>query len=422
VKVAHIYIMANKTGDQGAYDLAKKRIEEAYAKIQGGEDFASAVKTYSEDFNSSPRGGEIAPFGINQMVQEFEDAAFNLQNPGDVSKPFETNIGFHIVKLIEKVNVPSYDEYKGELSKVVAKNKRWQTVKDAFTAKLKKEYSVEENPAFMTALENEAAKHGGKLTKEQLAEVPVMWMLKIKGAEISSGEFIGLVGQKLTNGATIDVCTLKKTHYNPYVAQKLIDFKEANLSQEYPEFKMLVNEYRDGILLFNLMDQKVWTRSVKDTTGLQQYYEQNKTKYMWGERVHAYIIDCKSDTAEQLARKYADKLASGKMSKEKFLATVNKKVKDNVFITEGVYSQNDNALVDAIGWKQGVSATEKKDGKIKFAVIDRMVAPQPKLLKEAKGIVISDYQNYLEAEWITELQGKYPVQVNKEVLYTLIGK
>jgi len=422
VRVAHIFISANKKGDQNAYNLAQKRINEAYDKLVAGEDFAAVCKAYSEDYNTSARGGELAPFGINQMVQEFEDASFGLNNPGDFSKPFETSIGFHIVRLVEKGSVPPYEEFKGDLTKNVTKNKRWQTVKDAFTARLKKEYSFEENKDLMTALETEAAKNGGKLTKEQLAAIPDQWAFRIKGKPYMSKELLETVTLKLTAGATIDLCTLNKSYYQPFVAQRLLDYKEANLPAEQSEFRMLVNEYRDGILLFNLMDQKVWTRSVKDTTGLQEYYAQNKNNYMWGERVHAYIIDCKNDTAEQLARKYAVKLSQGKMTKEKFLATVNKKVKDNVFITEGNYSKGDNTVVDAAGWSIGVGATEKKDGKIKFAVIDRIVAPEPKQLREAKGLVISDYQNYLEAEWIRGLQAKYPVTLNKEVLYSLIGK
>lgn len=421
VKVAHIFIAANPK-DQVAYTNAQKKINEAYEKIMAGEEFGSVCKTYSEDYNTSGKGGELAPFGINQMVQEFEDAAFNLNKPGEVTKPFSTGIGFHIIKLIEKLPTPAYDDYKNELQKNVSRNKRWQSVKDVFTANLKKEYKFTENTAFMTTLETEAAKNGGKLNKEQLSSVPDQELFRINGTPYMSKEFVNSMLPKMQNNNTLDICMLRKTYYNPYVAQKLSDYKEANLPNEYQDFRMLVNEYRDGILLFNLMDQKVWSKSVRDTSGLKNYHEAHKDKYMWGERLKAYVLDCRSDTAETLARKYADKLASGKMTKEKFLATVNKKIKDNVFISEGIYNKGDNAMVDAIGWQTGVGSTEKKDGKIRFAVVVGKVAPMPKTLKEAKGLVISDYQTYLEAEWIKELQGKYPISVNKEVLYTLIGK
>lgn len=421
VKIAHIFISAPNKNDEKQYNEAKNKINEAFAKIQAGEEFASVVRTYSEDYNSTARGGELAPFGINQMVQEFEDLSFSLKNPDEVSKPFETPIGFHIVKLIEKIQMPAFEDYKAELSKNVQKNKRWQVVKDAFTATLKKQYSFEENTKLIETIDAAATRNGGKLTKAILNSIAGDWLFKIKGNAYSYSDFINTITPKMANDASMDMCTFRTVHYDPYVAQKLIDYKESNLANEYPEFKMLVNEYRDGILLFNLMDQKVWTRSVKDTAGLKEFHELHKNNYMWGDRLHAYIIDCKNDEADALARKYAQKLIDGKLTLAKFKETVNKKVVDNIFISEGIYSKGENALVDKVG-DVGISPTEKVGEKIKFAIVDRKVAPEPKQLKEAKGLVISDYQNYLEAEWVKELEGKYKVSVNKDVLYSLIGK
>src|SRR5699024_3341686 len=155
---------------------------------------------------------------------------------------------------------------------------------------------------------------------------------------------------------------------------------------------MLVNEYTEGILLFNLMDQNVWTRSVKDTVGLKKFHEDNKMKYMWGKRAEVYIVDCKDAAAEKAARKLATKLLTGKITKEKLLTTLNKKIKDNVFIIDGLYSEKENAIVDGMGFTTGISATETKDGKTRFSVVYKIREPEPKSLKEAKGLIISDYQ------------------------------
>jgi peptidyl-prolyl cis-trans isomerase SurA len=196
--------------------------------------------------------------------------------------------------------------------------------------------------------------------------------------------------------------------------------KKQMLPSENYDFKMLVNEYTEGILLFNLMDQNVWTKSVKDTVGLKNFHEANKMKYMWGKRADVYIVDCKDAKVEQAARKLAAKLLAGKITKEKFLSTLNKKVKDNVFIIDGLYSEKENKMVDDLGFKTGISPTETKDGKIRFGIVYRIREPEPKTLKEAKGLIISDYQTYLEEEWIKALRAKYPVTVDKNVLYSLV--
>jgi len=419
VKVAHIFITANKSSNPDSYKAAKVRIDEAYAKLKNGEDWTTITKTYSEDYKSAPNGGEIASFGINQMVQEFEDVAFNLQNPGDYSMPFETQYGFHIVKLISKDKSASYDDAKPEIEKAFGKSKRYELVKTSFVNKMKKDYGFVENPEFMKKLKETAALNKNNIDKSILQKFNNMVLFTYKGGEVKSDEFISATIGKI--GETpIDICSFEKSNYTPYIADKMIAYKKSQLANENYDFKMLVNEYTEGILLFNLMDQNVWSKSVKDTTGLKAFHEVNKNKYMWGQRASVYIIDCKDANAEKAARKLAPKLLEGKITKEKFLATLNKKVKDNVFIIDAIYSKGDNATVDNAGFTKGILATEVKDGKTRFMIVHSIKEQEPKTLKEAKGLVISDYQTYLEEEWIKSLRTKYPVKVNKDVLYQLV--
>jgi len=418
VKVAHIFIRAEKTDEAGS-KKAKSRIDEAYSKLTAKEDWATICKTYSEDTKTAATGGELAEFGINNMVQEFEDAAFGLNNVGDYSAPFQSPYGFHILKLISKAKAQTFEEAKGELEKSFSKSKRFDYVKRAFVEKLKKDYSYTENKDFLKKLEDAAIKNKMNLEKSELAKYSGVTMFTFKGGEVKSDELIEQVTSKLAEGKSIDFCSFKKKNYDEYVSQKMLAYKKAQLPSENYEFKMLVNEYTEGILLFNLMDQNVWTKSVKDTAGLKAYHEKNKDKYMWGDRAEVYIVDCKNAAVEVAARKLAPKVLAGKLTKDKFLSTINKKVKDNVFIIDGLYSKNENTLVESVGFKTGISATENKDGKIRFAIVYKMRQPEPKSLKEAKGLIISDYQNYLEEEWIKSLRAKYPVNVNKDVLYSL---
>jgi peptidyl-prolyl cis-trans isomerase SurA len=419
VKVGHIFIRANKT-EVEAYKTAKARIDEAYTKLKNGEDWNTVCKAYSEDAKTAPNGGELQQFGINQMVTEFEDVAFGLKNPGDYSAVFESSYGFHIVKLISKETPTTFEAAKPELQKTFEKSRRYDMVKTAFVDKLKKEYGFVENKDFLKKLEETAALNKNNLDKSSLIKYADMVLFTYKGGEVKSHTLITGITDKLADGKTIDFCTFKKKSYDEFVNNTLINYKKSQLPAENYDFKMLVNEYTEGILLFNLMDQNVWTKSVKDTVGLKKFHDENKSRYMWGDRAEVYIVDCKNAEAEKAARKLAPKVLAGKLTKDKFLATLNKKVKDNVFIIDGLYSKGDNALVDGAGFTKGISSTETKDGKIRFAIIYNIRQPEPKSLKEAKGLIISDYQTYLEEEWIKALKAKYPVTVDKNVLYQLV--
>ncbi len=420
VKVAHIFIRADKD-NKVQVETASKRINEAYEKLQSGESFENVVKIFSDDYNTSSKGGELPPFGINQMVDEFEEAAFALQTPGEYSKPFQTRYGFHIVKLIEKIKLPPFEEYKNDLTKNLQKQKRWEVTKQSMIEKLKKEYGYVENKAWIKKLDAEAAKNGEKITRDYLLSLPDDKLFEIKGRTYQTKDFIGYVEKKIASDKPVDYCPIRKHYYPQYINEQILAYKEENLPNEFPEFKMLVNEYRDGILLFNLMDQMVWGKSMKDTVGLKEFYEKNKNNYLWGERASVIIVDVKDDKVEAQARKLAPNLLNGKMTKEQFAAKLNKKAKDNVILLDGLYTKEDkNSLIANMPWAPGISPTEKKDNKIRFAVITTIIPPQPKSLKEAKGMVISDYQNYLEQQWIKELKSKYKVEVNKEVLYSLI--
>lgn len=421
LRVAHIFLRADAS-NQAQVDLVKARAEEAYNRLQSGESFESVVRTYSEDYNSAPKGGELPVFGVNKMVSEFEEAAFLLNNPGDYSKPIQTKYGFHIIKLLDKYNLPPFEEYKSDLTKSLQKQKRWEETRQAFITKLKKEYAFVENKTYLQQLEQEANKNGQKLTRDFLISLPDMPLFEIKGVKYSVKDFTNYVSGKIASDRSIDFCLFKKNFYYPYIADNIIAYKEENLPNEFPDFKMLINEYRDGILLFNLMDLMVWGKSMKDSVGLNAFYDLNKQQYLWPDRAHVITVDCKDDKVEAEARKLAPQLLSGKLSKDAFAAKLNKKVKDNVIILDGLYSQEDAYPLIEGAFEKRITTTVRKDHKIRFAVITEIQAPKPKTLKEAKGAVVSDYQAYLEQEWVRQLKKKYPISVNFDVLYSLISK
>ncbi|MBK5286005.1 MAG: hypothetical protein JJE25_11445, partial [Bacteroidia bacterium] len=204
--------------------------------------------------------------------------------------------------------------------------------------------------------------------------------------------------------------------YNDFVNQSCLDFEEARLEMNYPDFKTLMQEYHDGILLFDLTDKKVWSKAVKDSTGLEEFYNKNKNSYMWGERLDATIYTCfNSDVAKK-----ARKLLGKDVSADSLLKTFNSGTRGDIQIRTGIFSKGDNETIDSIAWTPGMTKDFKKADKIVFVDVKRKVAPEPKSLDEARGMITADYQSYLEKEWIESLRKKYPFNVNKEVLATLI--
>ncbi len=177
-----------------------------------------------------------------------------------------------------------------------------------------------------------------------------------------------------------------------------------------------MEEYHDGILLFELTDRKVWSKAVKDTTGAKEFYEKNKNNYLWEERADATVYSASDATVAQQVRK----MLAEKKSEKDILAAINKDSQLNLQTESRVFSKAENEFVDK-SWKQGVSAdmVSEKDKKVVIVAVNKIVPPGPKSFQDAKGMVTADYQNYLEKEWLAELRKKYVVTIDKNVLATI---
>lgn len=422
-KIAHIYMYAPEN-NKNKREEATKKMEEAYQKLTTGAAFAAMAREYSDDYNSSERGGELPPFGINEMIPEYESVAFSLKE-GEYSKPFTTNYGVHIVKLISIITPPTDEKSAEDLARILPENPRWQNVKNANTDKIKKQYGFTLNSNFIKLLESEATKNETNFSIDFLKANQTTELFKIGSESVKVADLIEFAQTKMVLGKAINYCTFEKDALYPFIATKVMDYKESQLPLEDPAYKALQKEYKEGILLFNLMDNKIWTRSLKDTTGLEKFFEANKENYKWkdGERFKTYMIDCKDAKAEKAARKIAPKLLDGSLTPEQFENLLNKKIKDNVYVIEGVYTKNNAPeMVKNTNFEIGVGKTETKDGKPKFIIVEKSLPADYKEIKDAKGLIISDYQTYLEQEWVKQLKQTYPVSINKEIMYQLITK
>ncbi len=420
VKVAHIMLKSNDKFTKEDSIKAKEKIEEIYARLAKGEKFEDLAKQYSEDKSSARLGGALPMFGTGKMVLEFEVQSFGLKNIGDYSKPFTTPYGWHIVKLLERKAAPTFEKAKEELKGKINRDSRSDLNKISFVNKLKKEYQFTENQkalnTFYTAADSSIVK---TQFKKASAKNPNDVLCYIAGKPYSIADFAAYVESNQSSTYKETLGKARLTLYDNYVSKILLDYEETRLDQKYPEFKALMEEYRDGILLFELTDQKVWSAAVKDSAGLEQFFKNNQSKYTWPDRLNATIYTCANETIAQEVRKL---IKNKKISQDSLLRRVNKSNPLNLTIKSDKFEKGDNHIIDDIDWKKGVSKNINVNNTVVFVKVSEKIPSQPKQLSEVRGAATAEYQNYLEKEWLDTLRKKYPVNINESVFKSLIVK
>lgn len=414
VKVAHIMIATPRGSSEDVVKEKKNLSNEIYHKLKQGEDFGKLAETYSDDKGSARNGGELPWFGVGRMVKEFEKAAFDLSFDGEISQPIQTGFGWHIIKRIDRNEIPSFEEAKAEIERKVGSDKRADIARKALINKLKLEYEFTEK------------KQNRPVTFDSISNV---YMLKTKYLEnnftqndtlfafmnmvFTEKDFRDYVNERLRteSSSAYDY----KVQYEHFIDEKILAVEEERLEEKYPEYKYLLKEYHDGMLLFEITDQMIWSKAIKDTIGLESYYETNKKNYMWEERWEGSIYTCANEEIATKVSKIINKSSFGRKVTEKDLLAMFNADSDRVTIESGLYSKGENEMVDALVWNQNQKKVNTKNTILK----GDKVKPEIKTLDEARGAVISDYQDYLDEQWIQNLRSKYNIKVNESVLSSI---
>ncbi len=422
VHVAHIMVKNPENAKDSIIADNKKKIDEISSKIKKGDDFGQLASQFSDDRSSGKNGGQLPWFGTGKMVPEFEKVAFELKNDNEVSEPFRTPYGWHIVKRLERKGVQSFDEAKAELKSKISKDSRSQLSSDAVIARVKKENGFTED---FKALDEFILKVDTSFLNGRWKSEGVKTMLKplfVLGKEASTqydfAEF--LVQNQIRQTKDNNVEALVRKSYDYFKNEKVKAYEDVRLEQKYPEFRMLMQEYRDGIMLFEITDENVWSKALKDTLGLEEFHKQNLANYMWSNRVEAVVYKSKDAKIAKATRKLVAKRAKKGMSIDAIRAEINESSQLNLQTETGTFSKGDNETVDGVNWVLGI--TEDKinaDGSVTFVEITKVLEPTPKTLQEARGLITADYQTYLEQNWIKELRSKYPVEVKRDIFESI---
>jgi peptidyl-prolyl cis-trans isomerase SurA len=405
VEVAHILI---RTGENKDNDQAKNTIFDIYDQLQKGVSWEELCKQYSEDLASRETGGKVRPFGIGAMassIPEFEQAAFQLQKPGEYSDPFQTQYGWHIVKLERKIPLPSFQDASTSIKNRVMRDERVQASKQALYERLKERHGYSVNEAVkkkVLALADTSLLQGKWKPGAYENDQEVLFNLGGKKFTVKSFLQYAVQNQKRS---TVSPGKSLENLLTTFSESQLLQLVEENVIAKSPEYKWLLNEYYEGILLFDIMEKEVWNKASIDSAGQRAYFEKNASTYKAGERVKAVIYSATTqDHIEKLktqleqndSLRVAETISSFKIRNE-----------------AGLFEKDDRIVLSKIPWATGVHLAENNN---LFYVVNvkAILPPGLKTFQEARADVISDYQNFLEKKWIADLKKKHPVKVNKK--------
>lgn len=436
VKVSHIMIEEREDTSPKEVAANQEKIIQLKEAIANGKTFEELVK-FSADKSSAKNNGILPMFGSGQMVPSFEDAAFALQNVGDVTaEPVKTIYGWHFIKLLEKKSIPSFEDAKADIERKIKRDSRSNQGKNALVKTIKKEYNFKENfsssnllPFYQINLQK---------WKRDSFSTDGKTLFTLDKINYTQDDFADYLDKnKTTTDPKTMIATVNKM-YNDWIESTCLDYEDSQLENKYPEFKALMKEYHDGIMLFDLMDKKVWSKAISDSVGLKKYYDLTKENYLWGETVSASTFTCLDRNVvdrlnslinnrysiRNLSKKEVDVLNLGKgdqvyLSDNDIVSVINLSNPNNVSLENNNYSKGDSQAVDQ-KWSVGLTKGEEQlDGTIKVVHINEVKSGKIKTFEEARGSVISNYQDYLESSWKKELDEKYPAIIYKDVLYSL---
>ena len=338
---------------------------------------------------------------------------------GDISAPIKTDYGYHIVKLIESNKPGSFDEESSILKKRLAKDNRSRKSEDAVITNIKtnnkfKVYTEAAN-AIIDAIDSSVLNKRFVADSLKFMTETVIKIKKEKYTQYDFAKFVQ-INQRIQDNIDRDVYV--KQLFSEFEEDCCLSFMDKNLEANYPDFKELVKEYHDGILLFNLTDEKVWSKAVKDTIGLQEFFESNRNNYIWDERVDATVYEIRDrNIIAQVTEIISTMDNDGDIAKA-FETDSIKAVR----IIPNTYELGDNKYVDQIDWAVGVSEPVNSDVEDLTVIVKvrEVLSPEPKALKDARGLVTADYQSFLETQWLKELKTEYTVEINDDVLEKII--
>jgi peptidyl-prolyl cis-trans isomerase SurA len=420
-KVAQVLFSFPPESDAIAKAAIKSKADSVYALIQKGMPFGEAAKTYSNDKLTYLTDGEMPEFGAGKYSSDFENHIFDLKKDGDISKPFETSFGYHIVKRLGFIPTPKSmadEAYRLELKQKILQDSRINTERDKFAKEIvektgfKKAASVSEYDLFRYA--DTLMKNPTEVQTENLP-ISKKTIATFTHGSVKGSDWLKFVREYKANYEQYKGETNKQL-WDKFITVTAVDYYKTNLESYNRDFKNQMEEFREGNMLFEIMERNVWNKAISDTAGLIKYYNSNKEKYKWAASADVIVFNCSS---KKVAEDAIENLKNGKDWK-----TIATESNAAIQADSGRYELaqivgNPSASVPQGHFFSTIS-TNADNTAVFVKYLKVYPAGEQRNFADAKGLVINDYQTVLEQNWLRQLKIKYPVKVNEVVFKQLI--
>jgi peptidyl-prolyl cis-trans isomerase SurA len=415
IKTAHIMKVVPAGASEEASRQAEDTIWSVYRQLIAGASFTDMVKKYSDHKESVSRDGELNWFGAGEILADYAEAAFSLKNKGDISKPVKTVFGWHIIKRLDRRPHGTFEETRQYLESRLSESYLTSLSRKSLVEKLKKEYKYRlYQPAYNWLVENTDTliiKGYAKYDRQSLPRGP---LYTFNGHQLSVAEFASYVEKRASMAATTNPEEFIKQFLETFISDQILSYENSILEKKYPDFRYLMMEFHDGILLFEISGNRVWNKAQEDSAGLYKYYEDNKYKNLTKEAIEARVYTLvKEDGMKSLSAAWK-KLSRYPDIDRRLLSRFVSKGDSLLKISVRRVERAEDKNMEGFEWKKGYHEIYI-DNLPTIVFIEKVIPPSPLPLNLVKGEMISGYQDYLEKEWIKQLKEKYNVKIDNLV-------
>ncbi|MGB0185421.1 MAG: peptidylprolyl isomerase [Flavobacteriaceae bacterium] len=413
-KAAHIMIAHNSTD---SLQTPEQRINELHRLLLQGESFENLAKQFSDDKSSAVNGGNLKPFSSGEINSEiFVDTAFSLED-GAISNPIRTKFGWHIIKLISTIPVKDFEDIKFELEQKIKRDSRSSFIKKKMIESLKEQYQIDApNRGEISSLFVKVDGQNDWLLNDGVE--PQGQFVKIQNRVLTHDDFLEFLNKNLkaSNSNTASSESVWRS-YNTFLGEQLIQYKKDQLPLENLEYAQILKEYEEGLLLFDIMQDKIWNGAKNDSIGLLEHYENNKTKFVTPAKITGTIARSKKkSTLKKAIKMWAD----GRTNDD--ITTVLNAKRQQLILSTGSFEINDPLLPKKVKFSEGISSVFPINDSYVVLNISAQVPEKVQSFEASKGAVISSYQTELEKRWIETLRAKFDISINKNALDVLKSK
>lgn len=413
VLVQHILkLTRGLLADQAA--MKHNEIDSIHALLVAGADFDDIASRESEDPGSARQGGRLPWFTTGQMVKPFEDASFQLPN-GAISDVFETSYGYHIVKKLDARDVAPYEEVEAQLAEAISRDERAELPRRSVIDRMAAKYNLEDNRLAMAMVQSVIRNHNGldSAAYASLMQTPAP-VMKYDGGVITIPDVLSSIAP-LDGVSVEDATKIFENRAKALADDAMIELAIKELPSQNADYSNLLNEYRDGILLFEISDRNVWSRAKDDTEGLRNWFENHRGDYQWDKpKFKSYII---FTTGDSLMAQIDDYLATHEVEPAQLSMTMRHRFGKNVRVEKVLGAQGENAIVDYLGF--GGEKPEAAGKWVAYKAYKPEIIDAPQEVSDVRSAVTADYQNYLEQEWLKAIKARHKVKPDKKVLKQL---